>query len=135
MSIESVLVEIQQLYTEEYEILPLYEEWVELQESFVEEFRRYAADDIISADFDTYESLIVGLASRRTIERLEDALERYKYKPWLEKSFYDRYPQYRFLERYDLSEYPKMYRTMIVLERMRIKLLELICLLDFTEKK
>ncbi|WP_458122275.1 YxiJ family protein [Paenibacillus sp. Z6-24] len=130
MSIQTVLEEIQQLYTEEYETLAFYEEWVWLQQDFAEEFKQHAADEIINADFGTYESLIVGLASRRTGERLADALERYKYKQWLEKSFYDCYPKYRFLERYDLSGYPKMHKTMMALGRIRMKLLQLVRLLD-----
>jgi len=130
MSKENVLAEIQRLYIEEYETMALYEEWNWLQQEFAEEFRRYAVNNIINADFDTYESLIVGLASRRTMERLVDALERYTYKMWLDKSFYDRYPQYRFLEKYDLSGYPKIYKTMITLDQIRMKLHELIRLLD-----
>jgi len=118
--------ELFEIYSNEYVCVSIYDDFQLLQENFEEMFSSYVPNESINADFDVYVSFIIGLASGGIKSKLEDALERYKIKIKLNKSFYEWFPKYRFLERYDLSEYENLYNTKNITEKLRGKLLETI---------
>ncbi|WP_040948964.1 YxiJ family protein [Gorillibacterium massiliense] len=118
--------EISEIYSKEYLCISLYLDIIRLQKDFEEMFLRYVPNESINADFDVYESFIIGLASGGIDSRLGDALERYKLKVWLNKSFFEWFPKYRFLEPYDLSEYVELNNAMKVVDNLRRKLINLI---------
>lgn len=76
-------------------------------------------------DLSMYLAYIEGLACGGIMRRLDDAFERFKMRYWLEKSFFDRYPQYRFLERWDLSDYPDL-RDLLYADKARKIMLQII---------
>ena len=81
----------------------------ELLEEFEDEFKKCAPHEIFNADLDTYTSYVEPTCGSETIQkRIEDAENRYTMKKWLSKSFFEWFPKYRFLEKYDLSDYPKL---------------------------
>lgn len=107
-----------------------YENLRELQDTLHDEFVKNAPKECITGDLNTYWMYIAGLASGGVDSRLADSLERYKMKTWLEKSFYDWFPKYRFLERYDLSDYEDLNRDFKLYDKLRLLLLELIRLYE-----
>ncbi|WP_169833781.1 YxiJ family protein [Saccharibacillus sacchari] len=106
-----------------------------LQHDFAEEFKRYAPDEIINADFSTYTAYTHGLASGGIRLKLEDPLERYKTREWLSKSFFEWFPKYRFLESYRLDEYQSLDQELSLINDWRARLIELIDLKDKQEKR
>jgi hypothetical protein len=77
--------EVFEIYLNEYLCGSLYNDFLLLQEHFEEMFLRYVPNESINADFDVYESFVIGLASGGIDSRLDDALERYKLKIWVSK--------------------------------------------------
>jgi hypothetical protein len=108
----------------------LYSEFIFLQDDFIEMFKKYVPDEIINADFDTYVAYIFGLASGGIRNKLNDAMERFTIKNRLEKSFFDWFPKYRFLERFDLSKYHGIFLTISTTDQLRKKMVELINIRD-----
>lgn len=64
-----------------------YEDFRQLEFDFEEEFKKYAPNEIINADFNTYMMFVYGLSSGGIIKKLDDPLERFNMKEWLSKSF------------------------------------------------
>ena len=104
----------------------LYQDFKDLQHDFAEEFRKHAPQEIIYADFSTYTVFTYGLSSGGIIKKLEDPLERYKTREWLNKSFFEWFPKYRFIQRYNLSEYKTLDKELMMINELRVKLIELI---------
>lgn len=104
----------------------LYQDFEDLQYDFAEEFKKYAPHEIIYADFSTYTAFTSGLSSGGIIKRLEDPLERYQTREWLDKSFFEWFPKYRFIEKYKLSEYETLDKELMLINELRRKLIELI---------
>ncbi len=98
----------------------------DLQYDFAEEFKKYAPQEIINADFSTYAAFTHGLASGGIRTKLQDPLERYKTREWLSKSFFEWFPKYRFLERHRLDEYKSLDRELSTVNEWRKRLIELI---------
>lgn len=107
-----------------------YDDFKQLQNDFSDEFKREVPDEIITADFNTYMMFIYGLSSGGVISRLLDPLERFRVKVWLNKSFFEWFPKYRFLESYDLTIYKDLNTEWEVIEKLRNKLIELIKLIE-----
>ncbi|GIO31789.1 MULTISPECIES: YxiJ family protein [Paenibacillus] len=124
--LEKKKVELNELLLNERLAASIYSDFRNLKNDFKDRFLFRAPNETINADFDTYESYIVGLASGGINSRLDDALERFRIRSWLEKSFFEWFPKYRFLEKYDLSQYEGIYQSIIVLDKLRHKLIELI---------
>lgn len=125
-TVKKLIEELVQIYQHET-IGPFpYEDFRQLEYDFAQEFRKNAPQELITADFNTYMMFIFGLSSDGIVKKLEDPLERYKTKEWLDKSFFEWYPKYRFLEAYDFIEYKYLHKTWIVIEKLRKKLIELI---------
>ncbi|MBW7453461.1 YxiJ family protein [Paenibacillus sepulcri] len=123
---KKLIDEIVQIYHHET-IGPFpYKDFRQLKYDFTEEFRRNASHELITADFNTYMMFIYGLSSGGIVKKLEDPLERYKTMEWLNKSFFEWFPKYKFLEPYDFSEYEQLHKTWKVIEKLRQKLIELI---------
>jgi len=111
----------------EQDIYPFpYNDIAEIETELNDEFNKYASDEIIKADLNTYWMFIAGLASGGINSRLIDVVDRYKTKKWLEKSFFDWFPKYRFMERYDFSDYEMFNYTYQLYENLRIMLLDVI---------
>ena len=108
----------------------LYQDFEDLQYNFAEEFRKHAPQEIIYADFSTYTAFTAGLASGGIIKKLEDPSERYQTREWLNKSFFEWFPKYRFIERYQLSEYEALDKELMMINELRGRLIELIDLKD-----
>jgi hypothetical protein len=126
---------IRKVYEEETMCPFPYDDLHELKDTLQEEFKRNVSGECITGDLNTYWAYIAGLASGGIDSRLPDDLERYKTKEWLEKSFFDWFPKYRFLQRYDFSEYEALNRDMRVYDKLRIMLLELIRIYERYEQK
>jgi hypothetical protein len=109
-----------------------YRDLSEIQDDFTDEFIKNAPQEIIEADFNTYYMFVSGLAFGGIEHRLNDALERYNTKLWLSKSFFDWFPKYRFLERYTFDLYKQFNSNLLLADKLRRKLIELI---DFVENK
>ena len=125
--------EVNEFY-KRYDIHPFpYEDIRILLDDFDDEFSKYASNLIITADLNTYWTFIAGLASGTIETKLKDALERFKTKSWLEKTFFEWFPKYNFLERYDLTIYPNLGRDFAMHETMRFMLLEVIKLYEQEE--
>lgn len=118
--------EISQIYSLETSNPFPYEDFRKLQYDFAIEFKKLVPNEIITADFNTYMMFILGLSSGGIRSKLEDPVERFKTKEWLNKSFFEWFPEYRFLEPYDLSTYKQLNKVWGVLERLRNKLVEII---------
>jgi len=103
-----------------------YESIREIQADFCDGFQKHAPDEILTADLNNYWMFIAGLASGGVRSILPDALERYKVKELLEKSFFDWFTKYRFLEAYDLTGYPDFYYSFSLYDELRRMLLEVI---------
>ncbi|TXK73851.1 YxiJ family protein [Paenibacillus sp. N3.4] len=103
-----------------------YEDLRNLQRDFALEFKKNAPHEIITADLNTYLMFISGLASGGLQSQLEDALERFNMKKWLEKSFYDWFPKYRFLETWDLTHYSALNADLTFFNQARSMMLEVI---------
>lgn len=117
---------IKQIYSVETSSPFPYEDLRQLQSDFAKDFKKNVPNEIINADFSTYMMFIYGLSSGGIIKKLEDPLERYKTKERLNKSFFEWFPKYRFLEAYDFSIYKELYKEWKVIEELRLKLIELI---------
>jgi GNAT superfamily N-acetyltransferase len=102
----------------------------EIEEELESEFQTYASNEIITADFDTYWTFIAGLASGGIENSLLDALDRYNTKNWLEKSFYEWFPKYRFMERFSFSDYERFNYTYQLYEKLRIMILDVVRLFE-----
>ncbi|MDQ0170077.1 YxiJ family protein [Paenibacillus tundrae] len=125
------LEEVLELYQQfQHSGKSLYQDFEDLQYNFAEEFRKHVPQDIIYADFSTYTAFTYGLSSGGIIQKLEDPLERYKTREWLKKSFFEWFPKYRFIERYQLSEYKTLDKELETINKLRKKLIELIDLKD-----
>ncbi|NIK68648.1 YxiJ family protein [Paenibacillus sp. BK720] len=118
--------ELQQIYNAIRNNPFPYDDFRDLQMDFEEEFNRYAPDEIINADFSTYRMYVLGLSQGGVFIKLHDPLERFKMKEWLQKSFYDWFPKYRFIEQYDLSAYEELHKEWSVVEILRHKLLKIV---------
>ncbi|GGO01133.1 YxiJ family protein [Saccharibacillus kuerlensis] len=128
---ESKIEEVLELYRSEGAKRQFpHEDFDHLEDDFAEEFKRYVPGEIIRADFITFLSFTCGLSAGGIIQRLEDPLERYRTREWLSKSFFEWFPKYRFLERYDLSEYETLHQEWSMVNALRKKLIELIDLKD-----
>jgi len=122
------VIELYQQYQKSVE--SLYQDFEDLQYDFAEEFRKHAPQEIIYADFSTYTAFTSGLSSGSIIKKLEDPLERYQTREWLNKSFFEWFPKYRFIERYQLSKYETLDKELIMINELRAKLIEVIDLKD-----
>lgn len=102
--------------------------WIsELLEEFEDEFKRYARNEVINADLSTYTAYIEPTCWYKTIEKkIQDAENRYNMKKWLSKSFFEWFPKYRFLEKYDLSDYPKLNNQLNYMNELRTVALQII---------
>ncbi len=123
---KELIEEIKQIYSVETSNPFPYEDFRQLQSDFAKDFKKNVPNEIINADFSTYMMFIYGLSTGGIIKKLEDPLERYKTKEMLNKSFFEWFPKYRFLEAYDFSIYKELYREWKVIEKLRLKLIELI---------
>ncbi|ULO08500.1 hypothetical protein H1230_06750 [Paenibacillus sp. 19GGS1-52] len=123
---KELIEEIKQIYSVETSNPFPYEDFRQLQSDFAKDFKKNVPNEIINADFSTYMMFIYGLSTGGIIKKLEDPLERYKTKEWLNKSFFEWFPKYRFLEAYDFSIYKELYKEWKVIEKLRLKLIELI---------
>ncbi|MFZ5986394.1 MAG: YxiJ family protein [Bacillota bacterium] len=133
--INSLIQQIREIYSKEG-IHPFpYENLAALREDLEHEFKRFAPNESISADLNTYWMFISGLSSGGIERRLTDALERYNTKLWLEKSFFDWFPKYRFLEKYDLSDYTDLDRDLKLYDKLRKMLLNVIKLVESNKSK
>ncbi|MDO3410924.1 YxiJ family protein [Saccharibacillus sp. CPCC 101409] len=125
--------ELRQLYRQQAENRSFpHDEIRQLEDDFADEFSIKAPQEIIKADIITYMSFTEGLASGGIASRLEDPLERYKMRKWLNKSFFEWFPKYRFLERYDLSGYETLNKELTRINEWRRKL---IALIDLREQR
>lgn len=121
---------IRRLYLEN-DVFPFPDDGLrKLREDLGVEFEKQAGNEIISADLNTYWMFIAGLASGSIKTILTDAWERYQLRTKLEKSFFDWFPQYRFLEPFDLSEYKDLDRDLKLYDKLRLMLLEVINLYE-----
>ncbi|WP_239616864.1 YxiJ-like family protein [Cohnella mopanensis] len=123
---KQLLEEIIQIYSQETSNPFPYDDFRKLQYDFAIEFKKFAPNETITADFNTYMKFILGLSSGGIRNSLEDPVERLKTKEWLNKSFYEWFPKYRFLEPFDLSNYKELNKEWNVLDTLRKKLFELI---------
>ncbi|MCB2312994.1 YxiJ-like family protein [Clostridium tagluense] len=115
----------------ESDIYPFpYEDLREIKDELENEFQMYASNELITADFNTYWMFIAGLASGGIESKLLDTLDRYNIKSWLEKSFYEWFPQYRFMERFSFSDYEMFNYTYQLYKKLRIMLLDVIRLFE-----
>ncbi|WP_338543336.1 YxiJ family protein [Paenibacillus tundrae] len=125
------LEEVLELYQQfQHSGQSLYQDFEDLQYNFAKEFREQVPQEIIYADFSTYTAYTYGLSSGGIIQKLEDPLERYKTREWLQKSFFEWFPKYRFIERYQLNEYKTLDKELELINELRKKLIELIDLKD-----
>lgn len=132
--VEEQIEKIHKLFLEK-DIYPFpYKNCRELRNNLEEEFKKYVPNEILNADLNTYWMFIAGLASGTIKTKLDEASERYRIKIWLEKSFFDWFPKYRFLERYDISGYKDLDYTFKLYENLRLMLLEVIKLHENTKK-
>lgn len=123
---EELIEEIKRIYFVETNRPFPYEDFRMLEFDFEEEFKKYAPNEIINADFNTYMMFVYGLSSGGIIKKLDDPLDRFNMKEWLSKSFFDWFPIYRFIEPYDLSKYLNLKSDLNVIDKLRKKLIELI---------
>lgn len=123
---KELIEEIRFIYLNESNGPFSYEDFRQFQDDFSDEFRNIAPCESINADFNSYMMYIYGLSSGGVIKKLEYPLDRYKMKEWLNKSFFDWFPKYRFLESYDLRCYKGLNKEWDVIEKLRFKLIELI---------
>ncbi|KGE18399.1 YxiJ family protein [Paenibacillus wynnii] len=123
---KDLIEEIKQIYSLETSSPFPYEDFRQLQSDFAMDFKENVPNEIINADFSTYMMFIYGLSSGGIIKKIEDPLERYKTEEWLNKSFFEWFPKYRFLEAYDFSSYKELNKEWNVIEKLRLKLIELI---------
>lgn len=112
-----------------------YNDLDKLQNDFRDLFKKYAKNETITADFNTYLMFVIGSATGNILQRFQDPLERQKAKIWLKKSFYEWFPKYNFLEKYDLSRYSSLNLDMQLAEKLRGKLIDVINLLESEECK
>ncbi|ODP27899.1 hypothetical protein PTI45_02718 [Paenibacillus nuruki] len=99
----------------------------ELHEEFADEFKKYAPNEIFNADLSTYTSYIEPTCWSGTIQqRIQDAENRYTMKKWLSKSFFEWFPKYSFLEKYDLSDYSKINNELNYMNELRSCALQII---------
>jgi hypothetical protein len=124
--LKEIFEEINQIYSLETSNPFPYQDFRKLQDDFEIEFKKFVPNELITADFNTYMMFIYGLSSGGIKSKLEDPVDRFKTKEWLNKSFYEWFPKYRFLEPYDLSIYKQLNKEWNVLERLRNKLIEII---------
>lgn len=94
-----------------------------LHQVFRDEFDQLGPKASFNADLNLFCSTIHGWTSGGIRKDLADAGARYRARDWLSKSFFDRFPRYRFLAGYDLSDYPALRHEMDVAERLRQMLL------------
>lgn len=128
--IKKQIESIQKLYFEEDIYSFPYSDLKQLRDHLEKDFEKYVPDQLIGADLNIYWMFIAGLASGGIKTRLLDALERYNTKKRLEKSFYEWFPKYRFLEKYDLSDYQELNYNFILHNKLRIILLDIINLYE-----
>lgn len=102
--------------------------WItEVLEEFEDEFKRYARNEVINADLSTYTAYIEPTCGYKTIEKkIQDAENRYHMKNGLSKSFFEWFPKYQFLEKYDLSDYPKLNNQLNYMNELRTVALQII---------
>ena len=96
-----------------------------LREEFQDEFEN-VKDECINGDLNTYWMFIDGMGGGGLKTILDDSLERYRVKKMLQKTFFDWFPKYRFLERYDLGEYKDLDLEFKIYDKVRFLLLEVI---------
>lgn len=121
---------IRSLYFEEDIYSFPYNNLNELRDYLHNDFEKYAPGQSISADLNTYWMFVAGLASGGIRTKLSDTLERYNTEKWLEKNFYEWFPKYRFLEKYDLSDYKELHYNFLFYDKLRVILLEILKLYE-----
>lgn len=107
-----------------------YENLYAIQKELESEFKKYVPNESICADLNTYWMYIAGLSSGGIDLVLYDPLEIYKTRLWLEKSFFDWFPKYRFLEKYDFSDFKELDRDFKLYNKLRHMLLNVIKLAE-----
>lgn len=128
--IKRKIEEIKNLYLEkDIESFP-YNNLNQLQDYLHNDFEKYVLNQSICADLNTYWMFVAGLATGGIETRLSDATGRYETKKRLKKSFYEWFPKYRFLEKYDLSDYKELNYNFDFYDKLRIMLLNIINLYE-----
>lgn len=128
--IKRKIEEIRSLYLEK-DVGPFpYNDLDQLQDYLHNDFEKYVPSQSICADLNTYWMFVAGLACGGIETRLSDTMERYETKKRLEKSFYEWFPKYRFLEKYDLSDYKELNYNFNFYDKLRIMLLNIINLYE-----
>ncbi|NLK87905.1 MAG: hypothetical protein GX279_10505 [Clostridiaceae bacterium] len=123
---QKLIEDIRELYLKDA-IRPFpYDDLRQLQCKLEREFLRLGQDESINADYDAYCSYIAGLASGGVERYLSDKVERHNMKQLVSKSFFEWFPQYRFIEGYDLTGFDGFDRDLKLHDRLRSMLLEII---------
>ncbi|HEX9058764.1 MAG TPA: YxiJ family protein [Clostridia bacterium] len=127
---KKIIKELQKLYQED-DICPFpYDDLRELRNELENEFGRFAQDESINADLNTYFSYVSGLASGGVEKYLFDVVERHRMKQWVSKSFFEWFPKYRFLEKYELSDFEALDRDLKLHDKMRSMIQDIISLYE-----
>ncbi|MGH0429776.1 YxiJ-like family protein [Bacillus hominis] len=108
--------ELQKMYSPLYKPFP-YRDTRKLQRDFKNEFKE---DDVINADLNYYWMHTAATLSF-VLKRTEEDISFQQIK-WLRKSFFEWFPQYRFLET-EIVKYPILYRDFMNYEKARKLLL------------
>lgn len=89
-------------------------------------FRELGKDDMLEADLNEHLMMVAGLASGGIRRWLADpnVFDRLPFQ--IRQDFFSRYPQYSFLMRIDLSDYPHLQAELRESERLRSLLVGLI---------
>lgn len=96
-----------------------------VHKDFAEEFDKYAKHEAFNADLSTYTAYIQPTCWH-IADRVQDAENRYKIKKLLAKSFFEWFPKYQFLEKYDLSDYPNVNNSLNHMNELRTVALQYI---------
>jgi hypothetical protein len=103
-----------------------YDEIRTLKDRLSAQFKGLSPDASFSADLNEHLSLIAGLASGGIAKYLAEPLRLRRITQALNHSFYDRYPQYRFLGAADLSDFPNLQAELRQAERLRLLLRQVV---------
>lgn len=130
--LETMLAQLHLEYASEPKRRFPYEDIKRLYSAYRDEFTKADPEGLITADLNEYFAFIAGLASGGIRSRLDDPQRRSRAKQLLEKTFDQRYPQYEFLSRIDLSSYPDLAAEFDFSTRLRYRLLGI---LDVIERR